>query len=191
MNFYIKSPLPRIVFSPLFFIMVLLSIYTSAEGAKSIDYYTDPQAIIEKISKEGAYKIVWELFENTDIWGWIMKKISSGEEEWLKVAVALSPGTDAHAGETLFSALGEALVKAPNKVLTLFSDDFSIKAICSCPDVDDPRFDTKSKNLKELEKRKKTVLSLSDKKLKSVQEQCLKALGESRREVSEWFDAQK
>jgi hypothetical protein len=191
MNISIKSPLPRIAFFALFFIMALLSICALAESAKSIDYYSDPQAIIEKISKHGADKVVDELFEDINIWLWVMKKISSGEDKWLQVAVALFPGTDALATETLFLALGEALVKAPNKVLTLFSDDFSIKNICSYPDVNDPRFDTRSKNLKELEKRKKSLLSLSEKKLKSVQKQCLKRLEESSKEVSEWFDAQK
>jgi hypothetical protein len=174
--------------------MTLLFTYALAESEKSIDYYSDTQAIIERISKDGADKVVRELSENGnffDIWLWIMNKISSGEDKWLHVAVALWPGTDGAATETLFLALGEALVKAPKKVLTLFSDDFSIKGICSFPDVNDPRFDTKSENLKELEKRRKSLLSISDRKIESAQEQCLKCLEKSRREVSEWFNAQK
>ena len=191
MNFSRKNSIAPIVFPLLFFILLSTSIFALAEEGKSIDYYSNPKSIIEKVSKHGADKVVAELFENIDIWLLVMKKISSGEEKWLQVAVALRPGTDAHATETLFLALGEALVKAPNRVLALFSDDFSIEYICSYPDVNDPRYDTKDKNLKELEKRKKILLSLSNKKLKSVQKECLKKLEDSKKEVSEWFDAQK
>lgn len=155
------------------------------------EYYTNPTAIIQQVSEKGPSEIVSELWTSETKWNYVIDKISTGESIWLKVAVALRPGTDVGAAETLFSALGEALVEAPDKVLALFSDDLSIKYICSFPDVTDPRFDTKSSNLKELEKRKKSLLSLSDKNLQSVQEQCLNRLEESRKEVSEWFDAQK
>lgn len=153
-------------------------------------YYSNPSTIIEEINKRGAQKIVDDLFNNYESWEYIMNKIASGDDKWLQVALALRPGTDAHATETLFLALGEALVNKPDKVLSLFSDDFSINNICSYPDVNDPRFATKNNNLMKLEKRKKRVALIFDKALRLPQEKCLKALEVSKKEISEWFDEQ-
>ena len=61
------------------------------------------------VRAHGARAVVASLWSNSDRWNHVMANIGRGKPEWLDVAVALHPGTDAGAAETLDEAVFFAL----------------------------------------------------------------------------------
>jgi hypothetical protein len=88
--------------------------------------------LLADVSSRGASKIVEELYAPGGRWPEVMAKISGGSADWLKVAVALHPGTDAGASEELDQAMFLALGVAPEAVLRLLEQhEFSVEYVCS------------------------------------------------------------
>lgn len=169
--------------------LILLSAptFSSANGYKPIKYH-DPHVIIKEVSSQGANKIVNELFENRKTWKFIMNKIASGNADWLQVAVVLFPGTEARARETVYHALGEALVPKSANVLRLVPKGIRVDNICSWPDVDDPRYKSYELSLKEIERRKRSLRSVSAKELKNSRNDCIENLDIAKKVLAVVFE---
>jgi len=81
-----------------------------------------PQDIHAAIQKRGAKAVVNEIYENHENWSVLLNAVSSGNPEWLKVAKALSVGTDAGSANMLQIAVTRALGNAPRETLKLMSE---------------------------------------------------------------------
>lgn len=79
-----------------------------------------PNSILVKIALFGPKNWVHGNFESED-WDVAMREIASGEENWLKVAAAMAPGTDADATEHLIESLSQALIANPQGTLEVLN----------------------------------------------------------------------
>lgn len=97
---------------------------------------TSPSAsqMREEIAHSGAKTVVKQLNAGSGKpWKNLLSNVESGNDEWLKVAVAIHPGVDAGTGEDLTFAVATALRKNPATVLKLIGPDFPLEHICNVP----------------------------------------------------------
>jgi hypothetical protein len=91
------------------------------------------------IAREGAREVLWKGLRPADdgkVFDALIEKIRSGETRWLQLAARLRPVSEAAASERLDSAVGDALPRAPGRVLRIAEPgaapgSFSIASICS------------------------------------------------------------
>lgn len=104
-----------------------------------------------------------------------MANIGRGSPEWLEVAVALHPGTDAGAAEMLDEAVFFALRTEPAAVLKLLKDGrFETKFVCSSNVGIDY---TPAESRRFIRERIKVLSGLSaDAKVLATRDQCLAGL---------------
>jgi hypothetical protein len=163
------------------------SSFGAADTVNTDQYYTDPQATIHEVSRRGASEVVAELSNQERKWYYVMDKIATGEQAWLKVAVVLRPGSDAGSTEEIFEALGQALKTNPKEVLGLISKDFPLEYVCSWPVVGTPPCTTYELCLKEIEDRQKSVMSVSSRNLRDLCKRCLSSLENGKRQIAESY----
>jgi hypothetical protein len=165
------------------FLVAMLSIITAASNINADQSYTDPQATIREVSRRGASEVCVELFYKLQKWYYVMDRIATGEPDWLKVAVALRPGSDAGAAD-IFGALGKALKTNPTEVLRLISEGFPLEYICSWPVVGTPPCTTYELCLKEIEDRQNSVRYVSSSALRNLCQRCLSSLENGKRVIA-------
>lgn len=97
-----------------------------------------PASVRSLIETKGAAGAVQELGaagegqgQQEPLWFHVTKMLSSGAQEWLDLAPALTPGVDGMFAETLTIALQEALPNNPAGVLNLASADRPIPTLCT------------------------------------------------------------
>lgn len=91
-------------------------------------------ALLNDIHQQGARVVVAHLSAgNGDQWTELLKQISTGQSEWLKVASMLRSGTDAATGEDLTDALAHALRTNPEGVLSLTGNNVPLFSVCNVP----------------------------------------------------------
>jgi hypothetical protein len=91
-------------------------------------------------------------------------------------SVAVSAGRQ----EMLTSAAGVALLHQPRRVLLEVAPVLGLEGICSAPDIDDPRWSTQQKLVKNLDARIASVSRLNGADVASARDLCLKSLNEAR-----------
>lgn len=149
----------------------------------------DPMHLLMVIQKKGARATIEDLYKNYITWNLLLKKIASGDQQWLNVAVRLRPGTDAGSSEMLGLAVGEALAKFPGNVLSICVPYFEIDTVCSSLDVDDPRFGASYElAIAEIQKRIDAVSVISNPALEKAKKICLKNLKESIPDLKHFFE---
>jgi hypothetical protein len=136
-------------------------------------------AVLSDIHTRGATAVVNDIW-NKPAWSQILTNIETGQRQWLKVAVELHPGTDAGSSEMLTSAAGVALLHNPHDVLLRLGPELSIEGICTAPDVDDPRFDTKQKAIQSLEARIAAVTQVTSADVAAARRSCLEFLKQAK-----------
>lgn len=98
-------------------LMVLGLATSSAIYAAATDRPTQsPELLLKRIRSEGAVAVVRSLWD-TRGWSDLTDHVASGDPQWVDVAMAISPGTDAGATEELADALFVALGQNPAYVL--------------------------------------------------------------------------
>jgi hypothetical protein len=95
--------------------LLLFPLFAIAAPQKAVS----PNIVLTDIRVHGAEKVLKKLLQKGGSWNAVHKGISSGDSEWLDVAAALRPATDAGVSSSLDIALFFALKQAPMKVLTL------------------------------------------------------------------------
>ena len=80
----------------------------------------DPAAILSQIRPGNEQTIVSSLWERHGRWSAVLDGVSGAQDVWLDVAERLRPGTDAGSAEEIDMAIGEAFMRAPEKVLRRF-----------------------------------------------------------------------
>jgi hypothetical protein len=135
--------------------------------------------------------IVQELYSDLDVWDFVLKKIGSGQESWLKVAVALRPGSDAGSSEMLSHAVGEALEHSPENVFRITLNDFDLADICGGPDVDDARYNSYELSLKAINLRIDKVSSMKVDSFESARKECIRCLEASKDPIARFYGVEK
>jgi len=153
----------------------------------TISYYRDPKAIINEVSKRGADVIVSELYSTDEAWKFVLRNIAVGTEPWLKVAVALHPGSDAGASEMLNLSVGEALENTPENVFRFTLQEFQLNTICSGVDIDDPRYNSYELSMKAIKRRQDRIAGISHPDLRDVAKRCIQILEESKAGIAKYY----
>ena len=91
-----------------------------------------PGSVGSDIHARGAKAVVDDLFKSGAWENVVIKAIAAGSVPWIRLAPALSEGTDAATSETLGEGLIYALPKAPEAVLSAL--DMSGRSIPRAPD---------------------------------------------------------
>jgi hypothetical protein len=131
-------------------------------------------SILTDVRTRGAHAVVASLWSDSSRWNQVMANIGRGRPEWLEVAVALHPGTDAGAAETLDEAVFFALRTAPTAVLKLLKEGrFETKFVCSSNVGEDY---TTSESQRFIRERIKVLSGLTDAKTLATRDQCLAGL---------------
>lgn len=120
----------RVVMKCLAAISMLVAVGLSFAASSS---EPSAQTVLARIAKEGGRKVLWDLWEHEEEYGYVFSGIESGDASWLKVASALRPFSDAGATLTLDFAVARALPKAPERVLALIGHGFDFEFICTSP----------------------------------------------------------
>jgi len=131
-------------------------------------------ALLVDIKSQGATAIVANLRSDDARWNQVMANIGGGRRDWLHVAVALRPGTDAGASEALDEAMFLALKPAPSAVLKLLKDGtFETRMVCSSNIGAD--YSTKQSK-RFIKDRIKVLENLSNTDVEAARGQCLQGL---------------
>ena len=77
------------------------------------------RSILEDLSGGSGREVVARLWDGGEWETALLGQVSRGDAEWLKVALALEPYSDAAAGETLEAAMSHAMQRAPSRVLPI------------------------------------------------------------------------
>ncbi|MBI5196645.1 MAG: hypothetical protein HZA10_10040 [Nitrospirae bacterium] len=168
------------------FLLCFLTAFSSLADAQNRNYYKNPKVILDEVSKQGARTIVSELYNHPTEWNFVLQHIATGTKTWLKVAVALHPGSDAGASEMLTLSVGEALERSPSNVFKVALTEFQLEAICSGPDVDDERYNSYSLAIKAINQRQKSISAIAEPKLKIISTKCIQLLEEAKSGIAKF-----
>ncbi len=102
--------------------MPLLAPPVGASSAAACE--VDPAQVRRALQGDAASAVVARLFEDPACERRLEHGIASGGPEWIDLAVALRPYTDAHWSEELTTAMSYAMQRAPTRVLPLIDGPF-------------------------------------------------------------------
>jgi hypothetical protein len=179
-----------ITFSFAISIVLMTSIAYGAD-AKPSDFQLKPESLLQEIKSKGAGAVVFKLYDDSNTWNYILKKIATGDRSWLGIAVALHPGSDAGSSEMLTLAVGEALEHNPLNVFQIAPKDYQLSFICSGPDVDDNRYDSYELSMKAINLRIKKVAAIKEPSLMNMSKECISFLEESKKGIAQFYEVDK
>ena len=165
-------------------IAALVSVSASAHEGKGTQPVVTPDDILHRIVLQGAQQTVGDLWGQPPAWDAVTEKIASGQEQWLAVAVALHPGTDAGASTALRDAMFRALEKNLAGVLRHAEPEFPIAVLCAGRS--DP-LPTLGESLRELERVRAALEKLHDPRLQNSRATCLAGLKKARIKLRRFF----
>jgi hypothetical protein len=99
----------------------------------------------------------------------LYKQIATGNAAWLRIAAKLKPGSDAASSLLLNGAVGEALPRAPYRVLPLLLGPFSKEACLPFISVEEQG----SKTLAKIHALEASLAQITSPKYQDVKRQCL------------------
>lgn len=95
------------------------------------------QQLTEQIKQNGPQTVISSLYTNDETeWQFVAGEIGKGDDDWLRVAALLAPGSDADSAETLSEAVGMAIPRNPVGVLGIITERYtplSQKVVCGLP----------------------------------------------------------
>lgn len=166
-----------------------ISLLSASEGTSVKQYYASPKTTIEEINKRGARGIVAELYSHPNEWNAVLRNIASGDKSWLRVAVALHPGSDAGSSEMLTNSVGKALENAPENVFKIASKEFQLSSICGAPDLDDDRYNSYTLAINAIDLRQNKISTIANPELSKLGKKCIQLLEASKADVKSFYDA--
>jgi len=89
-----------------------------------------PSEVIQSLQSKEPLEVIAHLWDAGECEEKLLTGLASGKAEWINLAVALSPHTDAWASESLQDSLGEAMQRAPSRILPLMANYTFDEAIC-------------------------------------------------------------
>ena len=171
----------------LIFLALLTLLKPGISLAKCSSYYKNPKLIIAEASERGAGTVVAELYSNSTEWAFLLRQIATGTEAWLKVAVALHPGSDAGASQMLTLSVGEALENAPANVFKIALGEFQLNLICGAPDLDDTRYGSYELAMEAIKKRQMRISNVTDSRLGAVCSECIQILDKAKHDIGMFY----
>jgi hypothetical protein len=147
-----------------------------------------PANIRQQVHKHGAKQTVAALYSNNATWEELLRNISSGEREWLQIAVELKDGADAGSSEMIKFAVGEALANKPENVIGIAIKKFSLQAICSEPDIDDARYSSYEKAVLEINRRIAVLKKYHTRQYQQVRNECIVELNKSKSRLKTFYE---
>jgi hypothetical protein len=144
----------------------------------------DPHSLMQQINKMGARSAIRKLWENQGIWENVMKRIASGEEDWVELAIALYAGSDAGAASELRDAMFQALRQNPAYVLGRAEPTFPVSDLCGGRS--DP-LPTYKDAIAEQESTIAAVKTVKSEELNSKKEACVSKLEEEKGHLRRFF----
>lgn len=94
---------------------------------------SNPEVILQAIEREGAAAVVTRLKNDPHEWKHVLEQIEQGSTRWLKVGLAMRPGTGVGTRHPLDVALYSALPNNPGQVLRWIGHGVSLDDVCSVP----------------------------------------------------------
>lgn len=130
--------------------------------------------VLAEIRHQGARAVAAKLWSDNARWDKVIGNIGHGSRDWLQVAAALRPGTDAGASEALDEAVFLALKAAPASVLRLLEvGTFESDTVCSSNIAIDY---TAAQSRQFISDRIKTLENFSEPSTLAERDQCLARL---------------
>jgi len=106
-------------------------------GAQTPACDSDPVQMLRALGEQDPSELVHRWWDGAECEESLLEGISSGKREWLALAIAVAPHTDAWSAESLEVALGSAMMRAPSRVLPLVGKDRFGSSICYPWSLDD------------------------------------------------------
>ena len=150
----------------------------------TVDQATDPVAILRDVSARGAAAVVRDFYDDRVDWDSMLHQVERADEAWLRVAVALRPGTDAGSTSELHDSVVAALAADPATVLRVAVPDFPLSDLCSGRH--DP-LATYDAAVTEVDKMVAAVAAIESPQLSKDRDECLRALRASRGDLKRFF----
>jgi hypothetical protein len=135
--------------------------------------------VLSEINARGPRAVLDRLWGKPG-WDELLTNVETGQEGWLRVAIAIRPGTDAGASEMLTLAVATALYRNPRSTLEIAAPVFGVEEICGALD---DEWETKQAAIAHLNGRIGAVNTLSDQSIADVREECLKHLSRAKHYV--------
>jgi len=146
-----------------------------------------PESINIQISEHGPMYVVNEIYKNQSSWAYLTAQISTGEKNWLEVAVSLRPGSDAGATSMLREAVSLALINNPENVFRIAVPAYELPLICSGRTDPLPSYE---QTIAELEQQFEKVKTVNDGSLLRLRDECLNELEMSKPHLLKFFGKQ-
>jgi hypothetical protein len=132
------------------------------------------ESLLADVNTRGPRPVVAALRSDSNQWDQVITNISHGYPQWLNVAAALRPGTDAGSSETLDEAMFLALKPEPIRVLQLLKDGtFEATVVCSSNIATDY---TDAESRQFIKERISVLQGVSDSHTLAVRDRCLAGL---------------
>lgn len=165
-------------------VALLAGTSAAVAGATAIDHAADPAAILRDVSAHGAATVVRELYDHRARWDGVLRHVELGEEAWLRVAIALRPGTDAGSASELHDSVVAALAVAPANVLRVAVPEFPLSDLCGGRH--DP-LATYDAAVNEVGKMMAAVAAIESAQLSKRRDECLSTLKAARADLKRFF----
>jgi hypothetical protein len=169
---------------------VIFSISMLSPGTANATDASRPQDLLAAIQERGPRAVVDELWDSDEKWAALETGVGTGTKEWLKVARAIKPGTDAASSETLEIAMFRAIHKSPWAVLSLLaSEPQSWFGVCSSNFLMGDPADERALGL--LDRTIDAIEKVEDNRLSEIRKSWLAGLEDGRRVVLEEMQQKK
>ena len=131
-----------------------------------------PDLILREIKTKGAREVVEEIWLDHEKEYFVLQQIKTGDPQWLEVAKALWPGSDAAATMCIWLSLSRALPNAPIFVLKMIGNSFPLRQICTLPFIEGEVEIEKAY----LNRTEKALISVNEPELEDVRWKCLRII---------------
>jgi len=113
-------------------LLAILALAVASASASASPKAITAQQVLAMVKTDGARDTVASLFRTGSWESSVLPGIKSAQPQWLDVARALQPATDAGSAEDLDDALSDALLVAPYRVLPLLKETWwKTELVCS------------------------------------------------------------
>lgn len=142
------------------------------------------EALLKAMRRDGVTVVLAAAVEDADAWETITDRIARGERAWLEVAERLLEIAADDEAQDLEAAVGEALARAPLRVLELADSGGEIGLAWVCAEtpafVEDPSYEER---IETLARRERAVAAVKDPTLTKKRDACVRSLAKARAQV--------
>jgi len=139
------------------------------------------------MATQGVKATLQRLFDDQQEWPEVLAGIATGTPAWLDIANTFHAVADGASSEQLESAVGEALEHHPTNVLSIAVPNFALEAVCTSPDVDDPRFDSYDLSIAAIERREAKLRLVRKPTLVALRDSCIAELEKAKGYAAQYY----